>query len=212
MESGVYEIVNSANGKRYVGSAKNITLRFRSHRSRLNLGNHHSRPLQNAWLKYGATAFTVRTILLCDPADLLVNEQRTINALAPEYNVCPTAGNTLGRRHSPETRALIAAKAVGRVRSAESVEAGAAKRRGVKVPAMSARMMGNQRAVGLKHTDEWKAANSLRNLGRLRPKDEACRAKIAASLRGRKATPEARANQSAAQRGRKRGPYKREPA
>ena len=58
--------------------------------------------------------------------------------------------------------------------------------------------------------DEWKAAASVRQTGMKRPpRDAEYRAKISASLTGRKLTPEHRAAVSAALAGKKRGPYKK---
>lgn len=49
--SGIYEIVNTINGKRYVGSAVSLKRRWVDHRRDLRAGKHHSRHLQNAWAK-----------------------------------------------------------------------------------------------------------------------------------------------------------------
>jgi group I intron endonuclease len=210
MTAGVYEILNTQSGKRYVGSALNIHRRWAEHRSGLRRGKHHSRHLQCAWNAYGEAEFEFRQLIVCAPQDLLLYEQIAIDTIAPEYNVLQNARNSLGRVHTPETRAKISAKAMGRKYSPETIEKRAAKRRGVPLaPEVRAKLLGNQYAAGLKHTDEWKAANSARNSGVKRPKDAEYRAKISASLKGRKATPEHRANQSAAQLGKKRDrPYK----
>ncbi|MBI3150066.1 MAG: GIY-YIG nuclease family protein [Betaproteobacteria bacterium] len=126
--------------------------------------------------------------------------------------VAATAAAHRGMKRSAETCARIAEKAIGRVRSPESIEKSAAKLRGRPLsPEHAAKLIGNRHAAGLKHTDEWKAAASERQKGVKRPKDAAYRAKISAALKGRRATSEARANQSAAQRGKKRGPYKKRP-
>jgi group I intron endonuclease len=207
--SGIYEIVNKENGKRYVGSATEFSNRWSEHQCDLNRGRHHSRHLQAAWNKYGRQSFTFNPVLICAKQDLLMYEQIVMDFARPEYNILCIAGSSIGRKATPETRAKISATAIGRKRSPESIERGAAKRRGVPLkPEHAAKLIGNKYALGLKHTSEWKAANSLRNLGKRRPKDAAYRAKISASLKGRKATPEHRANQSAAQLGKKRGRYK----
>lgn len=112
--SGIYEIVCLATGKRYVGSAKSLAARWRGHRTHLRLCKHHNRHLQAAWNKHGPDAFVFRTLLRCDQENLLLYEQIAIDALCPEFNTARRAGNTLGVRMSPETRAKIAAKALGR--------------------------------------------------------------------------------------------------
>lgn len=201
--------MNSVNGHRYIGSATNFRQRFKEHRSSLQRDKHHSRYLQGAFCKYGVDAFEMMPILICAPADLLFFEQLCIDGLKPEYNVSPTARNTLGAKHSEETKEKIRAKAIGRKWSEESKAKVSAALKGRKI-SESERLqrIGNKRAAGHKHTDEWKAENSRRNTGVPRPKSPEHRAKIAASLRGRKATPEHRANQAASQLGKKRGPYK----
>jgi group I intron endonuclease len=214
-ESGIYEIVNLVNGNRYVGSAANFRIRWRQHRRLLNRGEHYSPALQRAWLKHGQENFEFRAILECERARLIAEEQSELDRQWPEYNNCPTAGSSLGRVLSPETKAKIGDRLRGRKRDPEVVAGVANKLRGRKrPPEIAAKLMGNRHAVGSRHTDEWKAANSARlkdqyasgERSRARPPEY--RAKIAATLTGRKATPEHRANQSAAQRGKKRGPYK----
>lgn len=209
MNSGIYEIVNTVNGKRYVGSAKDFVNRWSVHRSRLKAGNHHNRHLQSSWNKHGPALFEFRKLLICAPEHLLLYEQIAIDALQPEMNVERIAGNSLGCLRTPETRKKIADKAVGRKRSPESIEKSASKIRGTKhSPERAAKLIGNKHAAGLKHTDEWKAAASARLTGKPRPKTPEWSAKIAATLTGRKLSAEHCANKAAAQTGKKRGPYK----
>ena len=56
--SGIYKIVNTVNGKKYVGSAVDIKRRWQAHKLRLRKNNHHSPKLQNAWNKHGESSFT----------------------------------------------------------------------------------------------------------------------------------------------------------
>src|SRR6187549_29538 len=94
--SGIYEIVNLENDKRYIGSAVSIAKRFREHKSRLRSGQHRNPKLQNSWTKYGADKFVFRMLLVCAPTDLLFYEQLLFEALRPELNLSPTAGSSLG--------------------------------------------------------------------------------------------------------------------
>jgi group I intron endonuclease len=104
-ESGIYEIVNLVNGKRYVGSAVDTTRRWQDHRSCLKRGKHHCHILQKAWRKYGEEAFAFRIIEWCDPSALIDCEQAALDRLKPEYNICPLAGSSRGVRHTAEARA-----------------------------------------------------------------------------------------------------------
>lgn len=217
--SGIYEIVNIASGKRYIGSAKSFARRWNVHRCRLRRGNHHSAHLQNAWNKYGEEGFQFRILRLCEIGDLVVVEQELIDTLRPEYNMSPTAGSTIGVEFSPERRAKISAALMGRKRDPAVVEASASKLRGRKLPeGRIAHLIGNLHALGSKHSDEVCAAKAERQrqryesgtLSRERPPEY--REKIAASLRGRKLSPEHRAKVAAAMTGKKRGPYKKKAA
>lgn len=133
-KTGIYEISNLVNGKRYIGSAVSFAARWLKHTSQLSRGCHHSRILQNAWDKYGAGSFEFRCVLVCDRENLMLYEQTVIDAFQPEYNVCKKAFSCLGVKRtkdsiekmisariavggwspSAETRALISASLKGR--------------------------------------------------------------------------------------------------
>lgn len=102
-ESGIYEIVNLVNGKRYVGSALNLRQRWQGHRSRLRQQKHHSAHLQAAWNKYGEDSFDFRVLERCGRDELLDREQHHID-IGCHYNKSPTAGSPLGVKHSDQTR------------------------------------------------------------------------------------------------------------
>lgn len=206
--SGVYEIVNTSNGDRYIGSAVNLRKRWHVHRYKLKNDIHHSRHLQHAFDKYGAEVFQFKPLLICDKAQLVLYEQLVLNAFSPKYNILPTAGSSIGWKPTVETREKIRAKAIGRKWTDEAKAKLSATTKGRKRPEESIRMMGNKYAVGLKHTEEWKRQNSLRMTGVPRPRSAEHAEKIAAKLRGVKHSPERRAKQAAAQVGLKRKPYK----
>lgn len=106
MTCGVYEIVNTVNGKRYVGSSKNIEKREKEHFNDLRRGKHHAIALQRAWDKYGEESFTFRIIEECLVSDLIDREQSQLD-IGFQYNSSPTAGNCLGVKHTDETRAKV---------------------------------------------------------------------------------------------------------
>lgn len=118
--SGIYQIVNRINGKRYVGSAANLDSRLKKHRSRLSLGVHPNKFLQNAWNKYGENAFDFKVVGTCSREKLIQLEQEVMDHLRPEYNLCPTAGSSRGVKLSKEARANISAGLRGRPVSAET--------------------------------------------------------------------------------------------
>lgn len=61
MKSGVYLIRNTVSGREYVGSSADIDKRWSGHKSDLRRGVHANRYLQNAWNKYGADQYPVRS-------------------------------------------------------------------------------------------------------------------------------------------------------
>lgn len=121
--SGIYQIRNTVNGKRYIGSAKSFHTRWAKHRSTLRQGKHHSRRLQNAYNKHGKKAFVFEILMVCVKEDLLFYEQRALDRLQPKYNMSPTAGNTLGVACGPERRRKIGEVHKGKVLTEEHKKA-----------------------------------------------------------------------------------------
>lgn len=114
--SGIYAIVNTATGKRYIGSAVDIKKRWSRHRLELKKGTHHSSKLQRAWNKHGVDSFVFEVIERVLAADLIAREQVWIDrygSCAKGYNSRPTAGSMLGHRHSKKTVELCRAAKVG---------------------------------------------------------------------------------------------------
>lgn len=54
---GIYKIINTVNGKFYIGSSTNLRKRLYEHYRELNLGIHPNKHLQAAWVKYGKSGF-----------------------------------------------------------------------------------------------------------------------------------------------------------
>lgn len=137
--SGIYEIINAVNGKRYVGGAASIRKRWAEHRRDLTKRRHHSVSLQRAWDKYGEQAFSFGVIESCAVDDLISREQAHIDA-GTEYNICMVAGSTRGFKMNAESRAKLSSKLIGNKRtkgykySREICERMAAPKRGRKLP------------------------------------------------------------------------------
>jgi group I intron endonuclease len=94
--SGIYQIRNIVNGKRYVGSAVNLRARWRQHQCELRKGRHNPH-LQSSWRKHGAGAFVFEIIERIDDVNTLIErEQHFIDTLHPEFNIAPVAGSNLG--------------------------------------------------------------------------------------------------------------------
>ncbi len=120
IKSGIYLIRNKLNNKVYVGSAVNIEKRFYEHIWALDKEIHRNIYLQRAWLKDGELNFSFETFLQCGVKDLILFEQLTIDNFSDKYgwdnlyNLCTTAGSTLGRKHSEETKRKIGERSKGR--------------------------------------------------------------------------------------------------
>jgi len=109
-KSGIYQIKNTIDGKKYIGSSVNIRKRWNSHKSSLERGDHHSSHLQNAWNKFGKDNFVFEILEeVCKISDLITAEQKYIIQYRASdrisgYNIAPFAGGScLGVRHTPET-------------------------------------------------------------------------------------------------------------
>lgn len=109
-KGGIYKIEHLSTGRVYVGSSVDLARRRREHINRLTRGTHVNPKLQNAWKKYGADQFSFSVLERCQRDMLLEREQWHIEdsrAALDGFNVMPTAGTTMGFRHSPETIAKI---------------------------------------------------------------------------------------------------------
>ena len=203
--SGIYAIVNSLNGKMYIGSAVNLRNRWKAHRSSLNRGLHHSQKLQNSWRKNGHGCFTFVVLELVDRDALINREQFWINhykAAGPAgYNVSPTAGNCLGVRHTEQTKAAKSAALRGRSRP-EDVKRQISLTKLSKPADERARIVEKVANALRARTPEAKAESAARAVatkrenGTLKSKPEAV-AKQRAAITGRKLPPDVIARRSA---------------
>lgn len=146
--SGIYAITNKIDGKMYIGSAKILCRRVAQHKLHLSGSRHHSTKLQRAWDKHGPDAFVFSILeVVIDPMELIAREQHWMdltNAAVNGYNIRPTAGSSLGYRHSAESNAKRSASLIGRARH----------------PDVVARMKGK------KQSPEWIEKRRVKRIGR----------------------------------------------
>lgn len=103
LNTGIYQIINIINGKRYIGSAKDLYCRKHIHFSLLKNNKHHNINLQRAFFKYGSENFKFEILLYCAVENLIFFEQRAIDSFSFEnelYNFNPKAENCLGVKHT----------------------------------------------------------------------------------------------------------------
>lgn len=108
-KSGIYKILNTVDGKFYIGSAVDFRVRFNTHSKLLKKGAHKNKYLQAAWNKYGANNFEFHILERCGLDKLLEREQyyffetdccnREIG-----YNLYVIAGSPLGTKWSDKRR------------------------------------------------------------------------------------------------------------
>lgn len=107
-KSGIYQIRNLVNGKVYVGSAINLHRRCYDHFVQLRNNKHNNQHLQRAFNKYGESSFIFEIIEFVPDRQMLIEREQhyinTFNVVEEGYNICPTAGSTLGRPHTETTK------------------------------------------------------------------------------------------------------------
>lgn len=119
-------ILVESTGSFYVGSAVSFSKRMRDHVNKLKRGNHPNKWLQNTYTKHGLDDFKV-CIVEYDilPETLLKREQvyldRWYDNQVVCMNMCPTAGNALGRKHSEETKKKMSVAHKGKKASTETL-------------------------------------------------------------------------------------------
>ncbi len=79
-KSGIYQIVNLTNNKKYIGSAVNLRKRWKSHRSALRKNKHVNNHLQSTFNKFGFKNFVFEVLEFIDYSNnLIVREQYWID-------------------------------------------------------------------------------------------------------------------------------------
>ncbi len=206
--SGIYRIVNTVNGKLYIGSAVNLRRRWNQHCNTLQRNEHHSITLQHAWNKYGPDAFLFEVIEFVLSPFLLVQEQYWLDKLKPHgnrgYNINLIANSRLGVKSSPETCERLSLSHLGNKQSEEAKRKIAEARTGKIYDAktrekirlvtlghpvsVEAREKLRLAKLGKHNSAQSNEKQSLAQIGRIQsPKT---RAKIGAANKGRKVPPD----------------------
>lgn len=185
--SGIYKIVNKANGRYYIGSSKDIHRRWLQHQRELADRTHHNAHLINAWHKYGKDSFEVAVLEEVSIDKLYEVEQRYLDICAANpseaynLNYAPDGG-----RPSEESIRKISEKLKGRVFTEEH------KRRIGKA------------MIGRPYSEETRAKIGRYSSTRIHSED-VC-SQISLSLTGQKRSEETRNLMSLAGRGKHSGP------
>jgi len=125
-KSGIYCIVNIINSKIYVGSAVDLKQRKHDHFKLLRGNNHFNNYLQRSFNKHGEFNFKFKLLETVNvKSDLITREQHWINKTNClnknyGYNICPNAGNTLGRKLNKKSLAKMIASKKGKMMGPEN--------------------------------------------------------------------------------------------
>lgn len=109
-QCGIYKIINTTNGKYYVGSSDNILSRWNEHKNDLRKQKHQNIHLQRAWNKYGEINFEFLVVEEVPVNKLLVTEQMYLTFCNKNvsYNISLDASAPMrGRKHSVETLKIL---------------------------------------------------------------------------------------------------------
>ena len=169
-KSGVYMWKNNLNGQFYIGSSVDLKRRFTSYFNLNYLIKESRLYLHRALLKYGYSAFSLYVLEYCEKDYTLEREQYYFYLLKPSYNICPTAGSTLGTSHSEDTKESISKSKKGTFSEEDN------------------------HFYGKTHTLE--ARNRMAEAKLSRPLTEETKEKISTRMKGRKLSEEHKINMS----------------
>ena len=125
MKSGVYQIYNPINNKRYIVSSIDIERRLKQHKLNLSNNRHANCHLQNAWNKY-KDYLIFEPLEYCEPEECLKLEQKYIDYYNSAnrqfgYNIDSKAASA-GKHLSEETKLKLSLARKGKKVPQEVVE------------------------------------------------------------------------------------------
>lgn len=151
---GIYKITSPTN-KIYIGQSINIEKRFSRYK---RLGNcNEQKKLYNSFIKHGAENHLFEIVEECKVSELNIKErfyQEFFNCLKSGLNCKLTKTNDRNGEHSEETKLKISIANKGKVPSKEARDK------------IIKSLIGNKRALGLKHSEETKIIMSKKHLGK----------------------------------------------
>ena len=106
-KSGIYMFTNKLTGDIYVGQSAYLSERFKKYFSLSYIKSRDELRIHRALIKYGYSNFSITILEFCNKSDLNTREQYYFDTLNPQYNVLKTAGSSLGRKLTEETKAKI---------------------------------------------------------------------------------------------------------
>lgn len=111
---GIYKIQSIIKPERvYIGSTKNISLRWSTHLSNLRHNRHANKKLQYHFDKYGIEDLEFSVLVECDNGKLIELEQYFIDSYKPWFNIRVVAESNLGCKFSEEVKRKISERLMG---------------------------------------------------------------------------------------------------
>lgn len=214
--SGIYVILNTKDGKVYVGKAQDINSRWQHHKTMLNRNTHDNIHLQRAWNKYGAKAFKFQKLEYCPIEKLNEREIHHIaiyKARGIAYNLTDGGDGIHGLIPSEETRQKMSAAAKGRIPHNKGKKASAEIRKrlsdahkGIKMPPFTDEHKRKLSESNKNVSEERRRKSSLIHKGKVISKEtrlkmsEAAKRRAMPAMLGKKHTEESRKKMSEAHR------------
>ena len=96
--SGVYKITNTVTGDFYIGSSKNVKLRWANHKCQSKWNEYPNNPMYLDMQKYGLDKFVFEVLEVVEVGSLKEREQYFIETLKPTYNNYNANGFDFERR------------------------------------------------------------------------------------------------------------------
>ena len=96
--SAVYKIINTITGDSYIGSSKNVKLRWAVHKCPSTWNKHPNNPMYIDMRKYGTDSFVFEILEVVEEDSLKVTEQQFIEKLHPTYNQMNAKGLNVERK------------------------------------------------------------------------------------------------------------------
>ena len=95
--SGIYKITNTITGDFYIGSSKNVKIRWANHKCQSRWNEQPNNPMYIDMRKYGVDKFDFEILEVVEEDKLKVTEQYFIETLKPTYNRCNAKGLNIER-------------------------------------------------------------------------------------------------------------------